>query len=361
VIPSGARWEGLLLEGKKVVVTGGTGSLGQVLVRRLLGGEMGLPRQIVVFSRSEALQHAMRLSFQHRDAATDDIVYDEERAHRLMFRIGDIRDFAAVSAVLRDADVVFHAAAMKQVPTCEYHPFEAVLTNVTGAQNIVRAIQELRLPIETVVGISTDKACKPVNVMGMTKALQERILLDANLHSDGTRLVAARYGNVIASRGSVVPLFREQIARGGPLTLTAPEMTRFLLSLDEAVDVVFAALQTAHPGETYIPRVPAARIAELATAMAGDQAIELEYTGIRPGEKLHEVLVSEEEAPRTHHRGDYLVIDPILPELRVASRQEQPFERREFSSADEVVSGTGLLDMLARHEVVADTDARVAP
>jgi FlaA1/EpsC-like NDP-sugar epimerase len=319
---------------------------------------MGLPRQVVVFSRSEALQHAMRLSFQHRRAATDDIVYDEERHQRLVFRIGDMRDPGAVSAVLRDADVVFHAAAMKQVPTCEYHPTEAVRTNVLGAENLVRAIRELRLPVDAVIAISTDKACKPVNVMGMTKALQERILLDANLHCDGTRFVAARYGNVIASRGSVVPLFREQLARGGPLTLTTAEMTRFLLSLDEAVDVVFAALRSALPGETYIPRVPAARIADLATAMAGEQDVELRYTGIRPGEKVHEVLVSEEEAPRTRHRGEHLVIGPILPELGAAPTGE-PFERREFSSADEVVEGPELHDLLSRHGVVAaDAGAR---
>ena len=346
-----------MLDGKKVVVTGGTGSLGQVLVRRLLEGEAGVPRQVVVFSRSEALQHAMRLSFQHRQAATDDIVYDEERHHRLVFRIGDIREPAAVASVLRDADVVFHAAAMKQVPACEYHPMEAVRTNVVGAENLVRAIGELRLPVETVIGISRDKACKPVNVMGMSKALQERILVDANLHCDGTRFVVARYGNVIASRGSVVPLFREQIARGGPLTLTTPEMTRFLLSLDEAVDVVFAALRTGRAGETYIPRVPAARIADLAAAMAGDRGIEVTYTGIRPGEKVHEVLVSEEETPRTRTRGDELVIAPILPELRAEDPGGDPFERREFSSADEVVEGAELTAMLQRHRVLEEAAA----
>ena len=203
---------------------------------------MGLPSHVVVFSRSEALQHSMRLAFQHRRMATDEIVYAEERYQRLVFRIGDVRDESAVAAVLRDADVVFNAAAMKQVPACEYHPVEAVRTNVDGAWNIVRTIRDLKLPVQTVVGISTDKACKPVNVMGMTKAIQERVLIEANLHCDDTRFVLARYGNVIASRGSVVPLFREQIAHGGPLTLTTPDMTRFLLSLEEAVDLVFAAL-----------------------------------------------------------------------------------------------------------------------
>ena len=174
-----------MLTDKRVVVTGGTGSLGQALVRRLLEGDAGLPAEVVVFSRSEALQHDMRLSFLHRRVATDEIVYDEERHSRLRFRIGDVRDYEAVASVLDGADVVFHAAAMKQVPTCEYHPAEAIKTNVGGARNIVRAIAELGLEVEAIVGVSTDKACKPVNVMGMTKALQERILLEAGLALPG--------------------------------------------------------------------------------------------------------------------------------------------------------------------------------
>lgn len=347
-----------MLDDKKVVITGGTGSLGQVLARRLLEGELGLPRQVVIFSRSEALQHTMRLSFQHRRVATDDIVYDEERHQRLTFRIGDVRDPGALTAVLHDVDVVFHAAALKQVPACEYHPVEAVRTNVDGAANLVRAIRDLGGAVETVVGVSTDKACKPVNVMGMTKALQERILIDANLECEATRFIVARYGNVIASRGSVVPLFREQIAQGGPLTVTTPEMTRFLMSLDESVDLIFSALRTAHRGETYVPRVPAVRIVDLAEAMAGQRDIEIRYTGIRPGEKVHEVLVSEEEAARTSLRADNLVIGPILPELREES-DDEPFDRREFSSADEVVSGPELEALLARHRITAGEGAGV--
>ncbi len=349
-----------MLAGKRVVVTGGTGSLGQVLARRLLEGELGVPEAVVIFSRSEALQHAMRLSFQHRRVATDDIVYDEERHQRLHFRIGDIRDYAAVCALLEEADVVFHAAAMKQVPTCEYHPTEAVLTNVIGAQNIVRAIGERRLPVETVVGISTDKACKPVNVMGMTKALQERTLLEAGLRSGGTRFVVARYGNVLASRGSVIPVFCEQIEHGGPVTVTTPEMTRFLLSLEEAVDTVFAALRDARQGEAYVPWVPAARIVDVARALIGERPVEIAYTGIRPGEKIHEVLVSEEEAPRTYRRGEYLAILPILPELRPAEPEGEPFERREYSSADEVADPATVAELLRRHRMIPDTQAQPA-
>jgi UDP-glucose 4-epimerase len=241
---------------------------------------------------------------------------------------------------------------MKQVPTCEYHPAEAFLTNAVGAQNIVRAISEHHLPVETVVGISTDKAVKPVNVMGMTKALQERILLEANLQSPRTRFVVARYGNVLASRGSVIPLFKEQIEHGGPITLTTPEMTRFLLSLEEAVDTVFAAVRDAVAGETWIPLVPTARVVDVAKAMIGERAIELDYVGIRPGEKVHEVLVSEEEAPRTYERGDYLAIQPILPELRPGQVEGAPFRGREYSSADNVADASSVAELLRRHGMI---------
>lgn len=346
-----------MLEGKRVIVTGGTGSLGQALIRRLLEGEMGLPEQVLVFSRSEALQHSMRLEFQNRRVATDDIVYAEERHQRLGFRIGDVRDYAAVCALLQGADVVFHAAAMKQVPTCEYHPVEAIKTNAGGAENIVRAIRELALPVETVIGVSTDKACKPVNVMGMSKALAERILLEANLHCAGTRLVVARYGNVLASRGSVIPLFADQIAGGGPVTVTTAEMTRFLLSLDEAVDTVFEALRSARPGETLVPRAPSARVADLAAAMIGDRPIEVRELGVRPGEKTHEVLVSEEEASRTFARDGYLAIEPILPELRHEAATGEPYGGREYSSADAPLDVAATGELLRRHGVIGEPSA----
>ena len=196
-------------------------------------------------------------------------------------------------------DIVFNAAALKQVPTCEYFPYEAVQTNIAGAENIVRAIRDLTLPVETVVGISTDKAVKPVNVMGMTKSIQERILMCANLAAPKTRFIVVRYGNVLASRGSVVPPFHEQIRNGGPVTITHRDMTRFLLSLEEAVDLIFAAVRKARPGETFIPRIPSARMIDVAAALIGDRRIDTVVTGIRPGEKLHEILVSEEESHRT--------------------------------------------------------------
>ena len=345
---------GDLLTDKRVVVTGGTGSFGKVIVRRLLEGEVGVPAEVVVFSRSEATQHQMRLDFQHRRVATDEIVYEEERHSRLHFQVGDIRDPSSVVSLLRGREVVFHAAAMKQVPVCEYNPFEAVKTNVVGAENIVRAIRDHELGVETVIGVSTDKACKPVNVMGMTKAVQERILNRANIECSDTRFLTARYGNVLASRGSVVPLFHEQIKNGGPVTMTSPDMTRFLLSLDRAVDTVFDALQDGGRGETYIPRLPSALIRDMAEGLIGDRPIEIEWIGIRPGEKIHEILVSEEEAPRTYARGRNMVIMPLLPELRSEPSDAEPFGGPEYSSANETLDPPAVLDLLRENKLMLD-------
>jgi len=339
-----------MLNGKRVLVTGGTGSLGKVLVRRLLAREMGMPKQITVFSRDEAKQHSMRLAFERLRIATDEVIYHNfERL--LQFRIGDVRDPHSVTTALKDADVVFNAAALKQVPSCEYFPYEAVQTNITGAENIIRAIRESRIPVETVVGVSTDKACKPVNVMGMTKAIQERLFVRANLDADETRFIGVRYGNVLASRGSVIPLFHEQIRHGRPITITTSDMTRFLLSLDQAVDTIFAALRDAARGEIYIPRVPSAKVTDVAAALIGDRKIETVITGIRPGEKIHEILVSEEEAHRTVERGDYYVIQPMLPELLPADKIDNPIGR-EYSSADNVMSRAQVTELLQRHKLM---------
>ncbi|HLA96718.1 MAG TPA: polysaccharide biosynthesis protein [Pyrinomonadaceae bacterium] len=333
-----------VLEGKRILVTGGTGSLGQTLVKRLLSGEMGLPEKITVFSRDEAKQHYMRLDYLHRTAATDEIIYQNSQ-DKLSFRIGDVRDISAVTTALRDTDIVFHAAALKQVPSCEYFPFEAVLTNIHGPENIVRAIRENTLPVETVIGISTDKACKPINVMGMTKALQERIFIEANRDCPNTDLMCVRYGNVIASRGSIIPLFVEQVEKKQPITVTLPEMTRFLLSLDRAVDTIFAAISSGHRGETFVPKVHSAKIVDLAKAVMGEVDLPIIFTGIRPGEKIHEIMVSEEECFRTVENGDYYVIRPVLPELRDEREFVQALNG-EYSSKDDNVSVETLRDLL---------------
>jgi UDP-glucose 4-epimerase len=341
-----------LLEVKRVLITGGTGSLGKTLVRRLLRGEMGHPAKIIVFSRDEAKQYFMRLEYENRRAATDEITY-RNFEQLLEFRIGDVRDFGSIAAVLRSADVVIHAAAMKQVPACEYFPSEAVRTNILGAENIVRAIQEHTLLVETVIGVSTDKACKPVNTMGMTKALQERMFIQGNLRCPGTRFVCVRYGNVLASRGSVIPLFHDQIRNGGPVTITTPEMTRFLISLDDAVDTVFAAFADARPGEIFVPRAPSARIVDVAEVLIGDRPIDTHVTGIRPGEKIHEIMVSDEEAPRTVEHGKWYAILPMLPELR-ADRGDRSCLLKEYSSEDCVLSPEGARELLQRNRLLLD-------
>lgn len=335
----------MTLDRQRVLVTGGTGSLGKALVRRLLSGEVGTPASVTVFSRDEAKQHEMRLAWRELSAATDEIIYRNAQ-ERLAFSIGDVRDFSSVAAAVRESDVIFHAAAMKQVPTCEYFPYEAVLTNVLGARNLVRAVRESGSPTRVVVGISTDKACKPINVMGMTKAIQERVLVEGNLNTPQTRFVCVRYGNVIASRGSVIPLFQDQIRRGGPVTITLPEMTRFLLSLDQAVDSVIAALRYALPGETYVPMVAGARVVDIAEVFMNGRDIPIIYTGIRPGEKIHEILVSEEECYRTIERDGYYVIRPMLPELRQGGEEKQALND-EYSSQHATLDQDALRELLA--------------
>ncbi|MBE3117224.1 MAG: polysaccharide biosynthesis protein, partial [Candidatus Atribacteria bacterium] len=220
-------------------------------------------------------------------------------------------------------------------------------------ENIVRAIQELHLPVETVVGVSTDKACKPVNVMGMTKAIQERVFIQANIRCQNTRFICVRYGNVLASRGSVIPLFHDQIKGGGPVTITTMDMTRFLLSLDQAVDTIFAAVRDAHRGETYIPRVPSAKVTDIAAVLIGDRPIQTVVTGIRPGEKIHEILVSEEECYRTVERGQYYAILPILPEVR-EDGQIAPAFVGEYSSAASMMDCESLIQLLRQHRLMVE-------
>ena len=340
------------LTGKRILVTGGTGSLGQVLVRRLLGGERGRPSKIIVLSRDEAKQHEMRLAYLHRQVSTDEVIYHNfEQA--LEFRIGDVRSYADVCGAVRDADIVVNAAALKQVPTCEYFPEQAVLTNCFGPVNVVRAISELRCPVETVVGISTDKACKPVNVMGMSKAVAERIFTAANVLNPRTRFVCVRYGNVLASRGSVIPLFHKQIQSGGPVTVTAETMTRFLMTLDQAVDTIFEALATATAGEVVVPIAPSAYVLDIARALIEDRKIELRVTGVRPGEKEHEILVSDEECRHTYPRGRYHAIASMLPELTHGASEQRPLGR-EYSSADAPVGLERTRDLLRLNRLMLD-------
>ncbi len=343
----------MIFEGKTILVTGGTGSMGKTFVHRVLTGELGTPKKIIVLSRDEAKQHDMRMSYLHKLVATDEVIY-RNFMNVLEFRIGDVRNYADVCAAVKNADIVVNAAALKQVPACEYFPTQAVLTNCIGAANIVRAIEENSYPVDTVIAISTDKACKPVNVMGMTKSIQERIITAANILNPKTRFICVRYGNVLASRGSVIPLFHEQIKNGGPVTVTVPDMTRFLLSLNQAVDTVFTALREAKRGETYVPNAPAATVLNIAKALIGERKIEIKVTGIRPGEKMHEIMVSEEEANHCVKRGEYYAIRPMLPELRDSVESEPNALSKEFSSADTILDLPGTIALLQKHGLMIE-------
>lgn len=343
----------MIFEDKTILVTGGTGSMGKTFVRRMLTGELGTPGKVIVFSRDEAKQHDMRMSYLNKQVATDEVIYRNFMSV-LEFRIGDVRNYRDVCSAIKGVDIVVNAAALKQVPACEYFPTQAVLTNCMGASNIVQAIRENDYPVDTVIAISTDKACKPLNVMGMTKSIQERIITTANILNPNTRFICVRYGNVLASRGSVIPLFIDQIRNGGPVTVTVPEMTRFLLSLDQAVDTVFVALKEAMPGETYIPRIPSATVMNIATALIGNLPVECEIVGIRPGEKMHEILVSEEEANHCITRGDYYAILSMLPELSNHKSKNTKMLGKEYSSADSVLDLNGTIELLKKHRLMVE-------
>ena len=340
----------MIFKGKSILVIGGTGSLGQVLVRRILTDELGKPNKVIIMSRDEAKQQAMRVSYLHRKVTTDEVIYNNFR-QLLEFRIGNVRNYADVCSAVKDSNIVINAAALKQVPLCEYFPEQAIRTNCLGPVNIVRAIRENDYPVDIVVGISTDKACKPVNVMGMSKAIQERIFVSANVLIPRTRFNCVRYGNVLASRGSVIPLFHEQIKSGGPVTITAANMTRFLLSIDQGVDTIFAVLSEGKAGEIYVPIVDSATVENIVKALIGPRKIETKVIGVRPGEKMHEILVSEEECHHVIKRGDYYVILPMLPELRT-TRQEGPNALDgEFCSADNVLDLDGTIELMAKNDL----------
>ena len=280
-------------EGQNILVTGGTGSFGHQIVRQLLADN---PASIHVYSRDEKKQYDMAMSYRHEP--------------RLKFNIGDVRSLERTREAMRGMDIVFNAAALKQVPNCEYAPLEAVLTNIIGAHNVRTAAMEAG--VQTVVSISTDKAVKPVNVMGMTKAIQERIILDPSYSNNRTKFVCVRYGNVLGSRGSVVPLFYDYIMKGLPLPITHPDMTRFQLTLKEAVQLVLLATVQGQSGELWVQKMPAASVPALGQALAfgltGKPDYPIEIVGMRPGEKMHEVLVSEEEMWRATELENHYVI-----------------------------------------------------
>jgi UDP-N-acetylglucosamine 4,6-dehydratase len=282
------------LTDKSVLITGGTGSFGRRFAQTVLRDFR--PRRLIIFSRDELKQHEMRLGgFSHP---------------AVRFFLGDVRDVDRLRRAMQGVDVVIHAAALKQVPACEYNPFEAVLTNIMGARNIIEA--SIDRGVKRVLALSTDKAVNPVNLYGATKLCAEKLFVQGNAYSgaDGTRFACVRYGNVVGSRGSVIPVFLEQRATG-KITITDPRMTRFWLTLDQAVQFVLAVLPQMHGGEIFVPKIPSMNIGDLAKAVAGDCRVE--QIGIRPGEKLHEVLISEDEARHTLECERMFVIQPHHP------------------------------------------------
>jgi len=277
-----------------VLITGGTGSFGRKFVELMLRNYR--PQKLIIFSRDELKQHEMRVAGLDHPS--------------LRYFIGDIRDQQRLERALAGVSVVVHAAAMKQVPACEYNPFEAIQTNIMGGRNVIDAA--INCGVKRIVALSTDKAVNPVNLYGATKLCAEKMFVQANAYSgaQNTRFSCARYGNVLGSRGSVVPVFLEQ-RKGGCITVTDARMTRFWITLHEAVRFVARCIEQMHGGEIFVPRMPSMRLADIAEALAPE--CEVRFIGIRPGEKLHEILLSEDEARHSLELEDMYIVQPTHP------------------------------------------------
>lgn len=295
-----------MFEDKSLLITGGTGSFGNAVLRRFLDSSL---REIRILSRDEKKQDDMRKKY-----ASD----------KIKFYIGDVRDFQSVLNAVRGVDYIYHAAALKQVPSCEFYPLEAVKTNVLGTENVLEAAVQAN--VKRVVCLSTDKAVYPINAMGISKALMEKVIVAKARMSSDTVICATRYGNVMASRGSVIPLFTTQIQKGEPLTITDPAMTRFMMTLEDAVDLVLFAFEHGRPGEIFVQKAPAATIAILAEALMkllGKPDHEINVIGTRHGEKLFESLLSREEKVAAEDLGGYYRVRPDLRDLNYGKYFEE--------------------------------------
>ena len=305
-----------LFEGRTLLVTGGTGSFGNAVLRRFLDSEIA---EIRIFSRDEKKQDDMRKRFDNP---------------KLKFYIGDVRDYGSVVNVVRGVDFIFHAAALKQVPSCEFHPLEAVKTNVLGTENVLEAA--INNGVKRVICLSTDKAVYPINAMGISKAMMEKVAVAKSRSSDKTIICATRYGNVMASRGSDRRTAESPIRAGTPITITDPHMTRFMMTLDDAVELVLYAFQNGNPGDIFVQKAPAATIAALAQAMCkliGVPEHPINEIGTRHGEKLFEVLLSREEMAAAENLGDYFRVPPDLRDLNYGKYVEQG--EKKISQAEE--------------------------
>jgi UDP-glucose 4-epimerase len=295
-----------MFDSKTLLITGGTGSFGNAVLRRFLDSGVS---EIRILSRDEKKQDDMRKKYSNS---------------KIKFYLGDVRDYQSVLGAVRGADFIFHAAALKQVPSCEFHPLEAVKTNVLGTENVLEAA--INCGVSRVVVLSTDKAVYPINAMGISKAMMEKVAVAKSRNSDDTVINVTRYGNVMCSRGSVIPLFIHQIRAGQPITITDSNMTRFMMTLDDAVDLVLFAFQNGQLGEIFVQKAPAATIEVLAQALtgllgAGDHSINV--IGTRHGEKLFEVLLSREEMAAAEDLGGYYRIPPDLRDLNYGKFVDQ--------------------------------------
>ncbi|RUW65126.1 polysaccharide biosynthesis protein [Mesorhizobium sp. M4B.F.Ca.ET.049.02.1.2] len=295
-----------MFTGKTLLITGGTGSFGNAVLRRFLDSDLA---EIRIFSRDEKKQDDMRKKYNNQ---------------KLKFYIGDVRDYQSVLNAVRGSNFIYHAAALKQVPSCEFYPLDAVKTNVLGTENTLEAA--INSGVERVICLSTDKAVYPINAMGISKAMMEKVIVAKSRLSNNTAICATRYGNVMASRGSVIPLFTNQIRAGQPITITDAAMTRFMMTLDDAVDLVLYAFQHGNPGEIFVQKAPAATIETLARALtellgAPDHPIRI--IGTRHGEKLFEVLLSREEKVAAQDLGNYYRVPPDLRDLNYGKFFEQ--------------------------------------
>jgi UDP-N-acetylglucosamine 4,6-dehydratase/5-epimerase len=312
-----------------LLITGGTGSFGNAVLKRFLDSNLG---EIRIFSRDEKKQEDQRKFY-----AND----------RLKFYVGDVRDPQSILSAMRGVDYVFHAAALKQVPSCEFHPLEAVKTNILGAEHTIEAA--IQCNVRRVVCLSTDKAVYPINAMGMSKAMMEKVMVAKSRSLDRAQMVVCgtRYGNVMASRGSVIPLFAEQILNGKPITMTDPEMTRFMMTLDDAVDLVLFAFENGNNGDIFVQKSPAATLTVLAGAMCellGKRDHPIDIIGTRHGEKRHEILLSREERVATEDMGKYFRIPPDLRDLNYSKFFDQG-EERISESVDYTSQNTTQLDV----------------
>ena len=297
-----------MFDEKCLLITGGTGSFGNAVLRRFLTSNL---REIRIFSRDEKKQDDMRKRYNHP---------------KLRFYIGDVRDANSVASAMRRVDYVFHAAALKQVPSCEFHPMEAVRTNVLGTENVLNAA--VAAGVKRVVCLSTDKAVYPINAMGISKAMMEKVMVAASRNLEGTDTVicGTRYGNVMASRGSVIPLFVDQVLAGKPITVTDPSMTRFMMTLADAVDLVLYAFKHGTNGDIFVQKAPAATVGVLTQAvlqLMGKPDHPVHTIGTRHGEKLYEALLSREEMACAEDMGDYFRVPPDARDLNYAKYVEQ--------------------------------------